>query len=743
MIFFSLPQLNTIVQTAITPGLHWLWLFLTLIYGSLATLSFLRQAFVQRVSRSLSLYLLCATGWAITQTIFLWPNFPLNANHQLIAILGTIGLTIIFVLLSRSFLQRQLLSIYWGIASGFLLLVFAILYPDFTPIPAIWLGQEGSLAITKDGVALLFAYIAWLLQLTSSAVITYYAYQATSQRPLHRNRLAYWALIIGITLLAGTFIFFNQLFLGTLFHLLITLLITYAMLVHDLYDLRQISRQVLTIFLIAVVTGLLFIGTTYLNTYLWLQITNTPPSSFETMMAGTITAIILVLVFQRLADFIHLNVQRLTAASTYDAGAIVREYSVHISNIVDMDDLESLAIQLISKGMEVRHGTIYLVDYIESDLVGRGAYSWKSMQGYTQYPLELGILPEYSPVAQYLSSERRPLTHFDIDMQSQFQEAIGSEEHHWLSALGIEVYVPIHAADEWVGLMALGPKVSGDRYYDNDLEVLSTLADQTAVALQNARLVADLRRHAHEVETANAELEVVTRKLQEMDQLKSDFIGVITHELRTPFSHIAFSVQILEKYGTEQLIPEQKEELNQLTKHVQNARKMIDGLVTFAAFIRKQGELNLTWFQFAPVLEEVLKPLKPLAKTKQVELFVQLSPQIEDVEADKERLMDAIHHLVHNAIKFTDNGGVIQIRCWPQDDMFTFEVKDTGVGIPEEKMDSLWDGFSQMADPLRRGQEGLGLGLTLVKFVIQAHEGKVWVNSTEGHGSTFGFEIPL
>jgi signal transduction histidine kinase len=113
------------------------------------------------------------------------------------------------------------------------------------------------------------------------------------------------------------------------------------------------------------------------------------------------------------------------------------------------------------------------------------------------------------------------------------------------------------------------------------------------------------------------------------------------------------------------------------------------------------------------------------------------------LQGDPERLSEAVHHLAQNAIKFTGADGDVWVRCWATSDAAHFEVKDTGVGVPADKLPTLWEGFSQMADPLRRGVEGMGLGLALVKYIVNAHGGQVWVHSEEGVGSTFGFQVPL
>jgi len=300
----------------------------------------------------------------------------------------------------------------------------------------------------------------------------------------------------------------------------------------------------------------------------------------------------------------------------------------------------------------------------------------------------------------------------------------------------MDIYVPICTKDAWIGLFALGPKLSGDRYFPEDLELLSTLAEQTHIGLQNARLFDDLRHTQSMLADAN-------QKLRILDQTKSAFISVVTHELRTPLANIGFSLQVLEMYGKEHFLPEQIEQLEQLGDGVLQARNMIDNLITYASFLNEQVELNLDKFDFREVLRDVLLPFKVVADQKQIKFNLDIPGDYFVIIGDRRLLQNAVQHLVENAVKFT-KAGSIWVTCWTVTDALCFDVQDTGAGIPSDKLTIIWDAFTQAtADALRRGVEGLGLGLALVKLIINAHGGFVWVESKSNRGSFFGFQIPL
>jgi len=259
----------------------------------------------------------------------------------------------------------------------------------------------------------------------------------------------------------------------------------------------------------------------------------------------------------------------------------------------------------------------------------------------------------------------------------------------------------------------------------------------------NLDLEEKVQERTSELAGTNAALAKANQQLRELDNLKSAFISVISHELRTPFASIQLSLQLIENKYSKDLQPEQHELFEQLNTNVLYARTMIDNLVNYADFVRKQGVLHLAAIKFGPIVAKALIVLKHQAEHKGLTITLEVLEPLPEVLGDEERLTDAIHELVENAIKFTQAGGKVTLRTWLEADKLYFAVQDTGLGIPPEKLPTLWEGFGQMADPVLRGVEGMGLGLALVKYVIEAHQGQVWAESQVGVGSTFGFRLPV
>jgi signal transduction histidine kinase len=425
----------------------------------------------------------------------------------------------------------------------------------------------------------------------------------------------------------------------------------------------------------------------------------------------------------------------------YDPQASVREYSSSISNLVNLEVLSKVALVMIGKTLDVERRNLLMVDEEEGE-DQKGYYRlWAISEGQEEV-LRSPAIQVNSPVGVYFQKDRRPLLQYDFDFLPQFH-GTPPAVMEWFSHLEADLYVPIYSKGKWLGLFVLGPKSSGDRYFPEDLVLLSMLADQTSVSLENARLFENLKELNQNFVQAQKTLEEANQQLREIDELKSNFISVITHELRTPIANVSFSLQLIEMYGLENLLPEQQEQIVQLASGVKQAKIMVDNLITLATFLNKRVELSLEPLEFKEVIQESLTPLINKAKEKGVLLHLEIVGDLLPVVADHKHLVNAISQLVDNAIKFTGADGKVWVDSWTTSENAFLNVRDTGRGVPQNELPLIWSGFTQLADPLRRGLEGLGLGLALVKYIIAAHEGKVWAESLEGTGSAFGFQIPL
>jgi len=650
-----------------------------------------------------------------------WIALPLNTALARLPLYGQVALALLFLGLSRTFLRLD--NRWWGWVT--------------LTIGALWLATLIALDATQaqlprlpTGIGrpqLLFggSILGWAALIGGSVWLTSRTYGGTVA-PLHRNRLKYWVPVSALMVAGGALRAAGQTQPGVGLELAGITLAAYVILTHRPPDVRQIIRWMISSLLNTLIAIAVYAAGFAAAYYLFPRAPGYTP-----VLVGTGLAVVIILLLNPTLRWVQEHLNRRIVGLGYDAGRIVREYGLSISNILNLEQLAALVVGLVRKAMGSRYGALFLVDR-QTDADSHSYYHLRRISVGDQEPLT-SRLNATSPVAVYLSQERHPLTQYDLDLLPRFRDAAPAERA-WLTNLNMDVYVPIYTKGEWIGLMALGPKKSGDRYFDADLDLLITLADQTAIALANARLVSDLQQ-------AHLSLEATHHQLQELDKLKSAFLGVVTHELRSPFTNIVFSLQLLERHGLDGLNAEQREQVAQLSEGVKSARAMVDNLVAFATFLSKQGELKLGEVNFKDVIEAARAPLQFQAERKGLALHATITHDLPLIVGDRERLIEAVHHLIQNAVKFTGEGGHVTIECFTSPGTLTLEVQDTGVGIPEDRLLGLWDSFTQMADPMQRGVEGLGLGLALVKYVVKAHGGEVWARSQVGAGSAFGFRL--
>jgi signal transduction histidine kinase len=260
---------------------------------------------------------------------------------------------------------------------------------------------------------------------------------------------------------------------------------------------------------------------------------------------------------------------------------------------------------------------------------------------------------------------------------------------------------------------------------------------QFRTALENANRYLEQR-----VEERTAELQNALRKLSELNQLKSNFVANVSHELRTPLTHVKGYLELLviEALGT--LTEEQKNALQVCQKASSRLESLIDNLILFSQTARGELTLKLAAVDISKVAAEIIKLSTAKAMDKGINLTTQIQPNLLLVQADEEKISWAILQLLDNAIKFTRQDGSVTLSIRAEtDELIVISVIDTGIGIPAKRLDEIFEAFHQLDSSSTRNYGGTGLGLALVRNILDAHGSLIDVKSEEGKGSTFKFPL--
>lgn len=260
--------------------------------------------------------------------------------------------------------------------------------------------------------------------------------------------------------------------------------------------------------------------------------------------------------------------------------------------------------------------------------------------------------------------------------------------------------------------------------------------------LQKALQIAN-RKLEERVRERTAELSRALERLSELNQLKANFVANISHELRTPMTHIVGYLDLLTDDTFGALSPQQREAIDTISRASHRLHELIEDLIQFSDTSTGAISLNLQPVSLREAIQEAMARLLAKAQNGSIHIDVQLPSELPAVQADQRKLTWVVSQLIDNGIKFTPPGGMVGIRAGQAGDRVWVTVMDTGVGIPESRLNELFQPFHQLDGSASRRQGGTGLGLALCRQIMEAHGSKMTVQSKEGKGSTFLFDLSV
>ncbi|MBN2385004.1 hypothetical protein JXQ70_19185 [bacterium] len=367
-------------------------------------------------------------------------------------------------------------------------------------------------------------------------------------------------------------------------------------------------------------------------------------------------------------------------------------------------------------------------------------------------------IPLESPLLDDLFRPCRPRfvegMHFSTDNQPDFSP---------LDDLAGQILIPLINKGVRKGFILLGPKINQSNYSKEDFDFFSILANQMVFALDNAHLYTKL-------ETKIAELERANKELRQLDRMKSEFITIASHELRTPLTSIRGYTDLLMvgKFG--QLTSTQYQAIEIVTKNVERLIRISHDVVQLSKIDANRLTLNMATHHFDTIVHDVVEEMRPIAQARNLSLSMTSQDVCPLVHVDSVLMNQVISELLQNAIRFTPDGGRINITIDTvspdeipvhyvpssnQDLFMRVRIRDNGIGIPAEEYERIFERFYevQRSDFHHSGQYefksgGTGLGLAVTKGIIQKHGGHIWVTSTmesepDASGSEFVFVLPL
>ena len=302
-----------------------------------------------------------------------------------------------------------------------------------------------------------------------------------------------------------------------------------------------------------------------------------------------------------------------------------------------------------------------------------------------------------------------------------------AQPHPALAPLGVAAAlaqaIPSKAGP--LGVLVLAHERPDDPFSEGDKEFATLLCSQAGIAIENANLFEELREAYEE--------------LRQLDHLKSEFISIAAHELRTPLAILMGYAGILEGL----VPPEVKKYASIISRSANKLRTLIDAMLNLDALEKGTSTIRLESFSLAELVEDAVEDLRPLAQSKKQTLQVRLPAHEVRLITDREKFNMILTNLLSNAVKFTPEGGTITVSALQTEEGIQVSVADTGPGIPRELWSRIFERFFQAEPSLTRQHEGMGLGLSIARGMVELFGGRIWLESEVGKGSTFFFSLPL
>ena len=694
-----------------------------------------------------AVYALLAMVLNVTEAI--WPFGEDALLFQEIQTYVAFTLATITIITLKTFIKRETWWAWFGLWTLWILGLALILTNAFNLPETLW--TNGTLVVFRSRLGPAWAILGWLI-VAIGLILALANASRQARQQLFRNRLNYWWPTLFLMFVNDIILFSGINVMGQPFRLAIAMTMAYVVGTHHVPDLKGILRRVI-VYIAIIVTIVGF----YVAGFLLIQAVFGTRSNFNPLLAGAFISLLLAVIFTPLASLISRMINKWMKGDQYDASLTIHQYSESISNILEMDRLSSVAIGIMLEAMQIDRGFLFLVD-AERQADGRRTYKIRSARSPEERQLVAAELDEDGTIASYFIREQKPLLQYDLDLHSAFRAA-STPERSWFNELRCEVYIPIFAKKQWIGMLAFGSKLSGNRYTREDLSVLSAHANQTAVALENARLVDNLMRLNQELRQARRTLEKNNQELQRIDQAKSDFISIASHELRTPLTVI--------KGYTEMLIEDPKLEKGQksMMKGIHDGtmrlHEVMDSMFDIAQLDARSLTPHLQPVDLAQLIRDVCVEHSKTIRDRQQYLTVKL-PSLPLVKADSHLLRKIFHHLIRNAVKFTPDNGWITITGKHIPAIVNLPnggveiiVADTGVGVDPNLREMIFTKFYQPGELGKHSTSksrfkggGAGLGLALSKGIVEAHGGRIWVESpgydeVNFPGSQFHIILPL
>jgi len=714
-----------------------------IVFGLLLVISAFRLRFKEAAVLHLTLFIALGFFSNLSQLTYTLGITPLTGtSFNPLTELLLLAMILVFGALTLSFLKkhRGILIGYWGVS-----VIILALWTIFTPQVRIW----GDIPISPDANSVLIvAEFDWVMPIVVALIALSIEFRH-QQSAKHLNRLRYWLIATTLLAMSGLAFFINPTnfyWSGLPLALVGSVIASYIILSYHTADLNLFIGRVIHYVSVTGVLAVIFYLSLVITVIVSRSTFNPGNVFFWSVALAIVLAIVIPLLWRNANRFSN---RIIFGNKNRDERQVIKHYSQSVSGTLDMDRLANIIINLMIETLGIEQGVVLV-----NDRTGASGVSLRPLASIGVTNLKTGRFNANSPFVSHFRNNHKYLHQYDVDVLPEYS-SMRDEERTWLSSMGMELHVPIMRSRDIIGMLCFGPQASGTAYYEEDIELMIDLADQSSLAIDSAQLFEQLA-------SVNRQVGLLSERLEGLDQDKADFLSIASHELRTPLTQILGYSQMLLDLTEEELSDPNfiKTMTEGIAKGSERMKDVID--VMFDVTEAHIGEMSLFSgpVDLAEVIDQASRPFLSALDERRIAFGTNGFDDLPTIEADGTRLVQALENLISNAIKYTPDGGVVRVEGRPTvmgDSTPAVEllIIDNGIGIDPRYHDRIFEKVFRIddADHHSTGKTkfkggGPGLGLALVKAIAETHGGQVWVESpgydeVNRPGSKFFFVIPM
>jgi len=398
--------------------------------------------------------------------------------------------------------------------------------------------------------------------------------------------------------------------------------------------------------------------------------------------------------------------------------SLLCDLTQHTTSTLALEQVLNSIVERLRTVISCRAITIFLLDATGEELTIAAASGLKAeFRERTRIKVGEGV-------SGVVFKEVRPMYVRDVPREAP---NLGSDP-----AIRSLLVVPLIAKSKVIGTLSVD-STQVDAFSEDHERLLTIVAAQAASSIENAQLYEAERQRAEELERAY-------RELKELDRMKSQFVQNISHELRTPLTFIKGYADLLAEEAMGKLSEQQKRSVDIIAQKTDAITRLVNDIITLQEI--ETMPIHKDVASLGDILGMVVDTARATASSRGLELRTQVPSTRMWIMADDDRLIQVFDNLLGNAIKFTASGGAITVSAQDDGDYWRVSVQDTGIGIPTDKLDKIFERFYQVDGSTTRRFGGTGLGLAIAKEIVLNHDGKIWAESSVGQGSTFHVALP-